>query len=211
VEPVSVVIGAAPELRPSVHVSADYFSVFGITTSLGHVLTDTEDVSGGPKHALISDRLWRAHFGGVGLGGHTLVIDHAAYEVVGVVSPDAPVDPRIDVWLPLQADLASLDHSSWLQVVARLRPNVNPSAAARELADPSRIIVGIVAEVRDTGLNHHPEPMMYVPVGQVLADGVEEECGVHWMTDIAIDPLRDESMVLAQFKGDRPVRAQVRV
>ncbi len=40
-----------------------------------------------------------------------------------------------------------------------------------------------------------------------LADGVEEERCVHWMTDIAVDPLRHESMVLAQFKGDRPVRA----
>src|SRR6266550_3162479 len=44
-----------------------------------------------------------------------------------------------------------------------------------------------------------------------LADGVKEERCVHWMTDIAVDPLRYESMVLAQFKGDRPVRAQVRV
>src|ERR1044072_8699065 len=44
-----------------------------------------------------------------------------------------------------------------------------------------------------------------------LADGVEEERGVHWMTDMPVDPLRYESMVLAQFKGDRPVRAQIRV
>src|SRR5678815_479388 len=46
---------------------------------------------------------------------------------------------------------------------------------------------------------------------QRLTDGVKEERSVHWMTDIAVDPLRYESMVLAQFKGDRPVRAQVRM
>ena len=44
-----------------------------------------------------------------------------------------------------------------------------------------------------------------------LPDGVNEERGVHWMSDITIDSVGYESMVLTQFKSDRPVPAQVGV
>jgi putative ABC transport system permease protein len=37
--------------------------------------------------------------------------------------------------------------------------------------EPARQIIGVVADVRDTGLNRNPEPIMYVPAAQ-LTDGM---------------------------------------
>ena len=135
VEALSVGIGGAREPMATVHVSADYFSVFGIRTTEGRVMTRSEDALGSPKRALISDRVWRQHFGASALAGRTLVVDDEAYEVIGVVAPDAPVDDRIDIWLPLQANAASTDHTSRLQVIARLRPGVSAGVAAQQLRD----------------------------------------------------------------------------
>ena len=39
-------------------------------------------------------------------------------------------------------------------------------SADREFDELPRIIVGVVADVRDTGPNRHPEPAMYVPIAQ---------------------------------------------
>ena len=122
VEPLSIPIGGAPEPVAAVHVSADYFPVFGIRTTVGRVLTQAEDVPGRQPRALIRHWLWRPYFAGSTLADRTLVVENEAYEVVRVVAPDAPVDDRIEVWLPLQANASSTDHTSRLYVVARLRP-----------------------------------------------------------------------------------------
>jgi putative ABC transport system permease protein len=135
VEPLSIAIGGAPEPMAAVRVSADYFPVFGIRTIVGRVLTEAEDVPGGPRRALISHRVWRQYFHGSALADRTLVVENDAYEVIGVVAPDAPVDDRIEIWLPLQANASSTDHTSRLHVVARLRPGVSAGTAAQELRE----------------------------------------------------------------------------
>ena len=133
VEPVAVAVGGEPQLKGAIRVSADYFPVFGIRSAAGRVLTSADDTPGSPNTAVISYRLWRQLFASAALADRALVIDQAAYDVVGVVAPDAPVDGRIDVWLPLRADPSSTDHSSWLQVVGRLRPGLDAETASRQL------------------------------------------------------------------------------
>lgn len=133
VEPLRISIGGTPQLTAGIRVSADYFPVFGVDTIVGRAFTRTEDHPGGPPVALISHGMWRRHFGGNPFADRTLIVEDHAYEVIGVVSPGAPIDQRIDVWLPLRADVSSTDHANWLQVVGRLGPNVTPSAAARQL------------------------------------------------------------------------------
>jgi len=114
VEPLRISIGGTPQLTAGVRVSADYFAVFGVNTIVGRPFTHTEDHPGGPPVALISHGLWRRHFGSMPIAERTLVVENHAYEVIGVVAPSAPIDERVDVWLPLRADPASTDHASWV-------------------------------------------------------------------------------------------------
>ncbi len=56
----------------------------------------------------------------------------------------------------------------------------------QEFADePERQIIGVVANIRDGGLNNDPRPMMYVPQGQ-LTDGANglnlEIAPIGWIT-----------------------------
>ena len=56
---------------------------------------------------------------------------------------------------------------------------------------------------REENSKRHQVRRPYNPIwkDERLADGVKEERRVHRMTDMPVDPLRYESMVLAQFKG----------
>jgi len=49
---------------------------------------------------------------------------------------------------------------------------------APEYEEPPRQIIGIVADVRDTGLSLNPEPIMYVPTAQ-LTDGLTAAANAH--------------------------------
>ena len=54
--------GDFPEQVKGAHVSADYFTVFGVSPVIGRTFNQAEDLPNGPKAALISENLWRSHF-----------------------------------------------------------------------------------------------------------------------------------------------------
>ena len=55
--------GDFPEQVKGAHVSADYFTVFGVAPMLGRSFNQAEDLPNGPRATLISENLWRSHFG----------------------------------------------------------------------------------------------------------------------------------------------------
>src|SRR6185437_9600116 len=55
--------GDRPVQVKGIHISADYFRVFGISPMRGRNFSAAEDSPNGPKAAIISEKLWRAHFG----------------------------------------------------------------------------------------------------------------------------------------------------
>jgi predicted permease len=129
-EPLQLSAAAGPELASAVQVSADYFPLFGLQPALGRTFTRSEDVVRGPRVAVIGDGLWQRRFGrDRSIIGRLVQLDGESYEVIGVLAPDSTDAGRADVWLPLQADPDSMDHSSRLQVVARIRPGVTAEAA----------------------------------------------------------------------------------
>jgi putative ABC transport system permease protein len=54
-----------------------------------------------------------------------------------------------------------------------------------ELEEPPRQIIGVVGDVRDTGLNSSPEPTMYVPISQ-LSEGVTAILHRRWLMTWAV-------------------------
>src|SRR4029434_1709103 len=53
-----------PESVPALQTTYSYFSTLGIAPAHGQVFSAEQDKPGGPKVAVISDRLWQRRFGG---------------------------------------------------------------------------------------------------------------------------------------------------
>jgi predicted permease len=115
-------------------VSAGYFSVFGMPIAAGRTFDDREDRPGGAPVAIISYGLWQRTFGGdPAILDGAIPIGNTPHAIIGVVGADFRPDPPADIWIPLQADPATLDHAAVVQVVARLKPGVTIDTARQQM------------------------------------------------------------------------------
>jgi len=122
--------GDHPEQVKAIHVTAEYFGVFGITPSLGRTFLAQEDLPGGPKAAMMSHDLWATHFASdPALIGKPVVLGGTTYTVVGVLPSGFHSDPPADVFLPFQADPNSTNQGHIYLVAGRLKPGVSIDAA----------------------------------------------------------------------------------
>ncbi len=127
---VNLTEGELPEQLRDIHVSSDYFRLFGATLEFGRTFTADEDRPGGGHVVLISNGLWRRRFAGdSNLVGKTIRLGGEPYEVIGVLNASFVWDPPRDVWLPLQADPNSTNQAHDLRAAARLKPGVSLEAA----------------------------------------------------------------------------------
>ena len=126
--------GDRPEQVKGIHISADYFRVFGISPMRGRNFSAAEDSPNGPKAAIISEKLWRAHFGSdPQIVGKSIILNGDAYPVVGLMPDSFVADPPAEVWIPLQADPNSTNQGHYLAVAARLKPGVTLEQARAEM------------------------------------------------------------------------------
>lgn len=126
--------GDFPEQIKGAHVSADYFTVFGVSPLIGRAFNQAEDRPNGPKAALISESLWRSHFGSdPQILTRTVNLNSLPYPIVGVIPSRFVARPDAEVWIPLQADSQSINHAAFLQVAARLKPGISISRAQAEM------------------------------------------------------------------------------
>ncbi|HEV2499464.1 MAG TPA: ABC transporter permease [Terriglobia bacterium] len=126
--------GDRPEQLKGIHVSANYFPLFGAPMAVGRPFTQEEDRPGGPRLVVISYGLWRSHFGGDrSIVGRTIQLGGEPYEVTGVLGQSFQPDPAADVWLPLDANPNSIDEAHYLLGAARLKPGVSLARANAEL------------------------------------------------------------------------------
>jgi predicted permease len=126
--------GDRPEQVKGIHISADYFKVFGTSPIRGRGFTTLEDSQNGPKAALISESLWRSHFGSdPQIIGKRINLNGERYPVVGIIPATFVADPPADVWIPLQADPNSTNQGHYLDVAGRLKPGVTIEQARGEM------------------------------------------------------------------------------
>ena len=124
--PISLTGSEVPEQLSAVHVSADYFRLFGATVERGRTFSPDEDRPGGPRVVVISAGLWHRIFGGdPGLVGKAILLGGEPYIVVGVLRSSFLADPTAEIWLPLQADPNNTNMAGTLRVAARLKPGVS--------------------------------------------------------------------------------------
>src|SRR5664279_3822390 len=117
--------GAVPEQVHGIHVTKDYFRLFGAPVILGRTFTDEEDRPNGGKVVVISYGLWQRKFGGnPNIVGTTLSLGNEPYTILGVLSQSYLSDPESDIWLPFQFDPNSTNQGHFFLGAGRLKPGV---------------------------------------------------------------------------------------
>ncbi len=122
--------GDRPQQVKGIHVSAEYFDVFGVSPAMGRTFLPEEDQPNGPKAAVIGNDLWRNRFGSdPALVGKTILLGGDAYTVVGILPAWFHSDPPAEVFIPIQVDPNTTNQGHYLLAAGRLKPGVTVEAA----------------------------------------------------------------------------------
>ena len=131
---VSISRNGEPEQVTAIHVAAAYFKILGAHMTAGRPFTVDEDRPNGGHVVVLSEGLWRGHFGAdPHIVGKAISLGDEPYIVVGVVASEFRSDPPTQLWLPLQADPNSTAQASYLHAMGRLRPGITTRQANSRL------------------------------------------------------------------------------
>ena len=126
--------GAYPELIQGIHVTADYFRLFGASVVQGRTFTTEEDRPHGGHVVVLSHGLWQRRFGGdPHIVGRSISLGGDPYTVVGITGPTFFTDPVADVFIPFQFDPNTNDQAHYFLAAARLKPGVTLAMAKAQL------------------------------------------------------------------------------
>jgi predicted permease len=159
-------------------VSGNYFSVLGISASIGRVFDASADsITSGAAPLTISYGYWQRRFhGDRGVIGQNITVDDARFTIVGVAPRSFTgdiVEQRADLWIPLGMHDVMRPHSpllrdpftSWLLLLGRLKPGVTTAQARAELGP--LVVRSILANVNTKVSSefHAAHPKTYVSSG----------------------------------------------
>jgi len=128
-------------------VSWRYFDMLGVSLAVGRSFVAAEDAPGLPRVVILSHGLWQRRYGAdPSIVGRTVTVDGGPMEVVGVLPADFDdvFEPGTQIYRILgygASQSFACRTCRHLRMVARLRPEVTPAAAAAEFNTLSRRIV----------------------------------------------------------------------
>jgi predicted permease len=127
--------GDRPEQLRGIHVSYEFFELFGAKTALGRTFSAVEDRPGGGNVVVLSNGLWQRRFGGTpDVIGNGITLGDEAYTIIGVLAGGFSYDPPPpDIYLPFRADPNSVQQAHYFNVAARLKPGISLGAAQAAL------------------------------------------------------------------------------
>jgi putative ABC transport system permease protein len=165
-----------PEVLRSVHISANFLKILGVSPIVGRGFRPEEDSSGGAPVVMISAELWERRFGAnPNRVGRTATLDAAPYTIIGVLPPrfQFPL-PGVDIWMTAPSHLQTIPPKSralspFLTVFGRLMPGLSLEKANAEM----RVIRRQYAMAHPTMLDAKPKtPIEVTPVQDVLVANV---------------------------------------
>jgi predicted permease len=126
--------GDHPEQVHGIHVTQQYFALFGAPVMLGRTFTPQEDAPNGGKVVVLSYGLWQRRFGGnPNIIGTSLSLGNEPYTILGVIGKSFETDPAADIWLPFQFEPNSTNQGHYFLAAARLKPGVTLAQANAQL------------------------------------------------------------------------------
>ena len=125
--------GDEAEYVGGLHVSADFFRVFGVNPIIGRTFTAEDDTPGAAPVVILSEGVWRRRFGAeTGLVGKTISLNGKSVTVAGVMPAQLNFLEDADLFEPLQASLKG-DPNPNTTVIGRLKPGVTLAQAKAEM------------------------------------------------------------------------------
>jgi putative ABC transport system permease protein len=126
-----------PERLPTVFVSYDFITTFGVTPIVGRTFLAEEDVPGAQRVVIVGEGFWKRRYGGdPSMVGRTMRFTGGEATVVGIV-PDAfkSIVGDAEIWMPLAFDPALNGRGDrFLMAVGRLQPGITLAQADEELS-----------------------------------------------------------------------------
>jgi predicted permease len=178
IDDVSAVRDGEPEQVQALRVTSSLLSLLGVRPEQGRLLQAQDDTPDAPRRALLTHAYRARAFGpSNGVVGQSIVIDGAAYEVVGVLpSSFRLLDTDPQVVLPLRPNRATAVVGP-LRVngIARLKPGVTLAQANADIARMIPLITrqfplmpGVTPKMWDAlGLAPNVRPLAEAAVGQM--------------------------------------------
>jgi predicted permease len=160
--------GDRPELVQGLHVSRNYFRLFGAKPILGRTFTEGEDRPGGAQVLLLSYGLWQRRFGGdPSILGKAITLGGAPYTLIGILSPRFQPYPPADVCMPLQADPNNTNQAHILMVSGRLLSGTTLAEANSQMSVIGKRYVQTHADQLGNDDKIQVTPMQQVITGDI--------------------------------------------
>jgi predicted permease len=126
------------EQVPYANVTGGFFNVLGVGAMHGRALGYEDDAMGAPDVVVISHQLWARRLGSdPSVIGQSMMLDGIPRRIVGVMPAGLSYPLGTELWIPVRFSsdtLASQRGAHYLEVIARLRPDVTRDAAQAQMA-----------------------------------------------------------------------------
>jgi predicted permease len=152
-----------PERVDGLRASASLLSLLGIRPVIGRDFLPEEQQAGRNHVVLLTAGLWRSRFGAASsIIGKTLKLNDESYTVIGILPPqfEFPPDAPGELVVPLEPDL-NRGHG-FLNVVARLKPDVTLARAQAEMDTICDRLEHQYRQDQGVGVNLEPLQTSYV-------------------------------------------------
>src|SRR5262245_61645862 len=120
-------------------VSANYFNVLGVEAAIGRTIHEDDEQSGDQTLVVLSDRFWHRTFArDPQVIGKKVTLNNAPFTIIGVAPREffgVEIGRSPDMWLPLVPSdrLRNDAATSWMSLMARIRPEMTLETARREI------------------------------------------------------------------------------
>jgi predicted permease len=125
--------GDRPDPISALHVTSQFFDVFGVKPMLGRTFTAQEDSPHAGNFVVLTFTAWKRTGGGTDIAGRAIELNGEPYAVLGVLPESYQPEPPADLYLPEQFDPNSTNQGHIYLMAGRLRPGVSMEAAKAEL------------------------------------------------------------------------------
>jgi len=175
-----------PERLPGLRVSFNFFRTLGVEPARGRDFAPEEEMPGRANEVLLSNALWRTHFGGDrNIVGRVIQLDGEPNTVVGVMPADLalpvgnqwgtnfanPLPPVI--FRPLGMDVSRMEPFGTNNYVAvvRMKPGMGPQ---RAIAEMNAIVAEMAREFHIPDFDKAIKPTLF-PMQQTITGGARTE------------------------------------